>query len=98
MAAEFSEKLREKFGFSENDIRAVMYEYRRISRQVTTSGDLHIVTADPDDDKFVECAIVGGADLIVSEDQHLLSLAAYNEIRIVTAQEFLAYVAQLPAQ
>ena len=98
MAAELSGKLREKFGFSENDIRAVMYEYRRISRQVTISGNLHVVRADFDDDKFVECAVVGGANLIVSEDRHLLSLAAYNEIRIFTAQAFLARVTQLPAE
>lgn len=98
MAAELSEKLREKFGFSENDIRAVMYEYRKISRQVAIPGELHVVSADPDDDKFIECAVIGGADLIVSEDRHLLQIADYAKIRIVPAQEFLAHVAGLPAE
>jgi putative PIN family toxin of toxin-antitoxin system len=98
MAAELSEKLREKFGFSENDIRAVMYEYRKIGRQVVISGDLHVVDADSDDDKFIECAVVGNVAVIVSEDRHLINLAAYDTIRIVTAQEFLAYVAALPAE
>lgn len=98
MAAELAEKLREKFGFSENDIRAVMYEYRKISRQVAISGDLHTVAADSDDDKFVECAVIGGATMIVSEDQHLLHLANYGAIQIVSAQKFLAYIAGLPAE
>lgn len=98
MAAELSEKLREKFGFSENDIRAVMYEYRKISRQIVITGDLHVVDADPDDDKFVECAVIGGVNIIVSEDKHLLRLAAYNTVRIVAAQEFLAFATALPAE
>lgn len=83
MAAELAEKLRQKFGFSENDIRAVMYEYRKISKQIVISGDLHVVNADPDDDKFVECAVVGGANMIVSEDRHLIN-------RLLTTQSALS--------
>ena len=75
-----------------------MYEYRKISRQVAISGDLHTVAADSDDDKFVECAVIGGATMIVSEDQHLLHLANYGAIQIVSAQKFLAYIAGLPAE
>src|SRR5690242_3507451 len=36
-----------------------------------------VVTADPDDDMFVEAAIAGAADFIVSCDKHLLALGAY---------------------
>ncbi len=74
MVAELSEKLRETFGFSANHIQAVLYNFRRISEQVDITGDLHIVTDDPDDDKFVECALVAGATVIVSGDHHLLEL------------------------
>lgn len=30
----------------------------------------HMIEKDPDDNKFVDCAISGGADYIVSEDVH----------------------------
>jgi predicted nucleic acid-binding protein len=32
------------------------------------------VTADPDDNKFVDCAIAAGVDWLASDDQHILNL------------------------
>jgi putative PIN family toxin of toxin-antitoxin system len=58
MMAELSEKLRETFSFSENHIQAVLYDMRRISEHVDITGDVHVITDDPDDDKFIECALV----------------------------------------
>ena len=31
---------------------------------------LHLITADPDDNKFVDCAFAAGATYIVSDDAH----------------------------
>jgi putative PIN family toxin of toxin-antitoxin system len=90
MAAELSRKLRQVFGFSENHIRAVLYDLRRVSERVEISGDLHVVDADPDDDKFVECALQASASLIVSGDHHLLELEEYEGVRILSAAEFVA--------
>ncbi|MCX6029320.1 MAG: putative toxin-antitoxin system toxin component, PIN family [Chloroflexi bacterium] len=89
MAGELSQKLRTTFEFSENRIEAVMYDLRRTCTQVKISGELHVVADDPDDDKFVECAVVAGAKLIVSGDGHLLKLGQYREIQIVSASQFL---------
>ena len=33
-----------------------------------------LVKDDPDDNKFVDCAIVAGADWLVSDDRHILNL------------------------
>ena len=43
---------------------------------------------DPDDDKFLECAIAGRADYIVSADADLLSLREAQGIPIVAAPAF----------
>ena len=48
-----------------------------------------VVAADPDDDKFIECAVTAGATVIVSGDHHLLDLGTYGDIQILTAVEFL---------
>ncbi|MBM2827464.1 MAG: PilT protein domain protein [Dehalococcoidia bacterium] len=45
---------------------------------------------DPKDEKFLECAITGIADFIVSEDKDLLSLREYQGIAIVSCSEMLA--------
>ena len=89
MLAELTDKLRHTFGFSENRIQAVLYDLRRVSTPVDVAGDLRAVAADPDDDKFIECAVVAGASVIVSGDHHLLDLGKYGDIQILTAAEFL---------
>jgi predicted nucleic acid-binding protein len=46
------------------------------------------VTADPDDNRILECAVDGKADLIVSNDRHLLDLKEYTRIPIVASVDF----------
>ena len=45
------------------------------------------VKDDPEDDKFVEAAVYGEADFIVSQDKHLLKLKEYNKIKILKPEE-----------
>lgn len=92
MVTELAEKLRHKFRYSEHEIRAVLYEFRRIANPIEITGQLKVVTADPDDDKFIECAMAAGIETIVSEDRHLLELILYANIRILNSSAFLAEV------
>lgn len=48
------------------------------------------ICRDPDDNKFIECAIDGRCLYIVSGDRDLLSLKKYNDVQIVTVAKFLA--------
>jgi len=48
-----------------------------------------VVAADPDDDKFIACAIAAGASHIISGDPHLLAIGSYQNIRIQTPALFL---------
>ena len=47
------------------------------------------VCRDPDDNKFVSCAIDGHCCYVVSGDKDLLSVGQYDNIKIITAAEFL---------
>ena len=51
--------------------------------------ELHVVTADPEDDKFIACAVELKAKAIVSGDHHLLELGTYIDIPILSPSEFL---------
>lgn len=39
--------------------------------------------ADPDDDKFIACALAAGTKLIVSGDKHLLDVNGYRGIEVL---------------
>lgn len=48
--------------------------------------------ADPKDDKFLEAAIAGKADFIVSGDKHLLDLKEFRSIPIISGAEFIQFL------
>jgi putative PIN family toxin of toxin-antitoxin system len=59
------------------------------SVQILTSTRLQVVD-DDSDNRVLEAALDGGADSIVSGDDHLLSLGSFQGIAIVTPAAFLA--------
>ena len=50
---------------------------------------IEIIKDDPDDNKFIECAITNKAGYIISGDNHLLNLREYKNIKIFSPKEFL---------
>lgn len=67
-----------------------------VAQLVEIVGELHVVAKDPDDDKFVETACVGGAPYIVSGDHHLLVLGTYAGISVISARAFLDILSRPP--
>jgi uncharacterized protein len=51
---------------------------------------IKIIENDPDDDKFIECAIALKADAVITGDKEILSIKEYMGIRILTPEKFLA--------
>jgi predicted nucleic acid-binding protein len=48
------------------------------------------VCRDPKDDMFIEAAIAGNTEVIVTGDQDLLTLKKYESIRFITPRVFIA--------
>jgi putative PIN family toxin of toxin-antitoxin system len=48
------------------------------------------MSRDPKDDKFLEVALNGGADLLITGDQDLLVLHPFQSTAIITPTEFLS--------
>jgi len=46
------------------------------------------VCDDPDDDKFLACALASGAPIIVSGDRELLAVSGYRKLRVITPRTF----------
>jgi len=56
---------------------------------VDVVGKMKVVKDDPTDDKFIETALNGKADYIISQDRHLLNIKEFKNIKVVTPEEFL---------
>lgn len=48
-----------------------------------------VIADDPDDDKFLACAVAANAATIISGDPHLLAFGSYRNIPIMTPAQFL---------
>ena len=48
-----------------------------------------LVCADPDDDKFVACALAGNTQIIVSGDKHLLHVTGYQGVQVLKPRKFV---------
>jgi len=45
-------------------------------------------SSDPDDDKFLACALAAGTAVIVSGDKHLLGLSGWRNVRVLRPRQF----------
>ena len=56
------------------------------------TGEVSGVSKDPDDDKFIACALSASADYIVSGDKDLCDVGIYKSVRIITASQLLKMI------
>ncbi|MBR5395498.1 MAG: putative toxin-antitoxin system toxin component, PIN family [Bacteroidaceae bacterium] len=79
-----------------NTILKEMIETPNLER-VNPTFRFNLITADPDDNKFVDCAIVAGATYIVSNDRHFQELEHYDfpKVDVRSLSEFLNIVRKL---
>ena len=47
------------------------------------------VCEDPDDDKFIACALASGSRVIISGDKHLLKVSGYQGIEVLKPRQFI---------
>ena len=86
---ELAQVLRSGLKWPEAQIVAQLKLLVRVAKVVEPGVALQVIKADPDDDRILECAVGGGADLIVSGDQHLTRLKNFDGIGIVRPAYFL---------
>lgn len=90
---ELGEKLLTKFHVSQAEVGSILERLRGRAQLIHIDGKSGWVPRDPDDDKFIETALVGGARMIVSGDHHLLTIGNAQGIEILTARQFLNHPA-----
>jgi len=81
-------RLRRKYRLSDNDIKTVLALIMLRGELVTPQQSITICR-DPKDNKFLEAAVAGRADVIVSGDEDLLTLHPFAGIPILQPAAFL---------
>jgi len=87
---EFVEVLqRPKFKMTRNEVVKAKNALAKTGKTIKVTSKRRVVKEDPDDDIFINTALDGNADYIVSGDPHLLGLSKYKGIEIVTIKDML---------
>ncbi len=95
--AEYEEKIGERLGISRTDTHLrELLNYPNVY-QTDIFFKWHFITADPDDDKFVDCAVAAGTDFIITNDNHynILKQVDFPQINIIKAEDFVKLLQNL---
>ncbi len=93
MLEELSDVLsRAKFAkyVAREDVHAFIMVFIETGEHVTVSREIN-ACRDPEDDKFLELAVFGHADVILTGDDDLLALHPFEDIPILRMREFLQH-------
>ena len=74
IALEYEEKLATIFSPKVADLTVAAFLGKPSTQQVTVFYSQRLIAADPDDDKFVDCAIWANAHYLVTNDRHFRAL------------------------
>lgn len=85
--SELEEKLLDKLEWPQARSTLFVETIRDLAEIVDPQMTLDVVPDDDDDNRIVECAVAGNANLIVTHDKDLLRLKAYESIGIITPQQ-----------
>lgn len=89
----FYPKVRKRITKSDDDIVTFLHAISISAHQTVQTHNYGIlVEEDPDDDIYLIAALDSRAKYLVSGDQHLLKINHIEEIKIITAIEFLKTV------
>ena len=81
-----------KIKLSEDMIKELVDLIVQNSIIVEPKEKIDIVKDDPNDNIFIETAVAGNVDYIITQDNHLLKIKEFNGIRIITPEKFLDVV------
>jgi len=86
---EIHKTLAGKFGWTSLRIETAVADYLDNTVLVEFSGKMSGICRDPKDDMLLECAVLAGADIVVTGDKDLFTLNSFQGVRILTQRAFL---------
>jgi len=84
-------KVLDRLGIEQSDIKKLTGLFAEGYNLIfaASTPKIKVIKDDPDDNKFIECAVELGSKIIISGDKHLLNLKKYIDINIFSPKEFM---------
>ncbi len=96
--SEYEEITAQKMGPDTANAAMETLDYLPNVELITRYYRWQLITADPDDDKFVDCAVASNAAYLVTHDNHfnVLQKTDFPQIRVIDLATFKAILAEQP--
>ncbi len=86
---------REKFqDLDQASVKKVLLSIKRKSIWVSPSTKIDVIKIDPEDNKFLECALEAKAQYLITGNRKHFPMAHYDKTRIMSPGDFLFWVAK----
>jgi putative PIN family toxin of toxin-antitoxin system len=87
---ELARVLIQKFELPTKAVENAVDRFRRLAIIVEPRNVVNVIKDKQDDNRILECAVAGRVDYLITGDKkHILPLASFQGIRIVSVAEFL---------
>ena len=83
---------RPKFHADKEKVSYFINSIEEIGNKIVPKRKINNGSRDKTDNKYIECGITAAVDYIISGDIHLLELKEYENIKIVTAKNYLEII------
>ena len=80
---------RSKFGLRPEHVLEIIALFKDTFEIVIPSLEVHAIQSDPEDNHVIEAAMAARAEFIISGDKHLLKLAEWEGIHVVSPAPFI---------
>ena len=81
--------LSSKFSRDSEAISRVAFNLSELAEFVNPTEKIRVLKDEPDN-RILECAVSGNADIIVTGDKEMLKLREYGKIKLMSLKEYLA--------
>lgn len=91
---EYEEQIGFRYGKELTELKLSEISRMRNVQKLEAYYHWQLIEQDPNDNKFVDCAIAANADYLVTNDKHfnILKTIAFPRVSILTAQEWLEMI------
>ena len=79
---------REKFGLQDETVAILLHNLDGLAKTIIPKQKLDLLP-DPDDNKFLECAVEGKASYLVTGNIKHFPFSVYKQVRIITPATFI---------